>query len=310
MIDTKGDLGGDLTLLKLLIRGQSWEVVADNLGFADALCADAEGNFYFSRHEGAGRCIASARAMASAPRSCKEAVSGMKFGPDGLLYGCQGAKNRVISIDSEDGAVKVVASGVTPNDLAVTADGFIFITETRRQQVTRINSKTGEVDGGRYGHHASPTASRCRTTAARWPSPIPAANTSGRSASMRMASLDAKMPTMPMRLPIDPKGEFKFNEPPPYLSRSSGDGMAVDKKGRFYITSALGVQIFDPTGRPCGVLPKPKPTSRSRPASSAGRITARCTLPMGRRSISPAVDRGGSVRNQQENAAATSLKAV
>ena len=33
--------------------------------------------------------------------------------------------------------------------------------------------------------------------------------------------------------------------------------MAVDKIGRYYITSALGVQIFDPTGRPCGVLPKP-----------------------------------------------------
>ena len=26
--------------------------------------------------------------------------------------------------------------------------------------------------------------------------------------------------------------------------------------GRFYVTSDLGVQIFDPTGRPCGVLPK------------------------------------------------------
>jgi enterochelin esterase family protein len=35
--------------------------------------------------------------------------------------------------------------------------------------------------------------------------------------------------------------------------------MAVDKAGRFYITSALGVQIFDPTGRECGLLPKPKP---------------------------------------------------
>ena len=33
--------------------------------------------------------------------------------------------------------------------------------------------------------------------------------------------------------------------------------MAVDTKGRYYITSALGVQIFDPTGRLCGVLPKP-----------------------------------------------------
>ena len=32
--------------------------------------------------------------------------------------------------------------------------------------------------------------------------------------------------------------------------------MAVDRRGRYYVTSDLGVQIFDPTGRPCGVLPK------------------------------------------------------
>jgi len=71
-------------------------------------------------------------------------------------------------------------------------------------------------------------------------------------------SLDAKMPTMTMRLPIDPKGEFKFNHAPSYQAASRGDGMAVDKAGRYYVTSALGVQIFDPTGRLCGVLPKPK----------------------------------------------------
>ncbi len=33
--------------------------------------------------------------------------------------------------------------------------------------------------------------------------------------------------------------------------------MAVDHRGRYYVTSALGVQVFDPTGRPCGLLPKP-----------------------------------------------------
>ena len=59
-----------------------------------------------------------------------------------------------------------------------------------------------------------------------------------------------------MRLPIDGNGDFKFNEAPPYVTNSLGDGMAVDKVGRYYVTSALGVQIFDPTGRPCGVLPK------------------------------------------------------
>ena len=73
-------------------------------------------------------------------------------------------------------------------------------------------------------------------------------------------SLDAKMPTMPMRLPIDEKGPFAMQSPPPYSPQSLGDGMAVDRRGRYYVTSALGVQIFDPTGRPCGVLPKPDPS--------------------------------------------------
>lgn len=74
-------------------------------------------------------------------------------------------------------------------------------------------------------------------------------------------SLDAKLPTMSMRMPIDQAGEFKFNEPPPYLVASSGDGMTVDKMGRFYVTSALGIQVFDPTGRLCGVLPQPNKSS-------------------------------------------------
>jgi len=76
------------------------------------------------------------------------------------------------------------------------------------------------------------------------------------------------MPTMTMRLPIDPKGEFKFNEPPPYQKAARGDGTATDKAGRYYVTSALGVQVFDPTGRQCGVLPQPNP---SKPLTS-------CTL--------------------------------
>jgi len=45
---TQQDLGGDLTLLKLLVEGQSWEPIAEGLGFADGPCSDAEGNFYFS----------------------------------------------------------------------------------------------------------------------------------------------------------------------------------------------------------------------------------------------------------------------
>jgi enterochelin esterase family protein len=186
----------------------------------------------------------------------KEAVSGLKFGPGGLLYGCQGAKNRVISIDVKTAAVNVVASDVTPNDLAVTEGDFIYITETKARQVTRINTKTGEVapvDTGITKPNGIALTQDGGTLAV--------SDYGGDSAWMFRVNpdgtLDGKLPTMPLRLPINYDGEFKFNEPPPYLTASLGDGTAVDKKGRFYVTSALGVQIFDPTGRPCGVLPKP-----------------------------------------------------
>jgi enterochelin esterase family protein len=272
-IDTKGDLRGDLTILKLLVPGQPWEVVADNLGFADAPCPDKDGNFYYSDMRGnapgvymvsaANAKISAALAAQGVPPSITnravistEPVSGLKFGPDGLLYGCQGAKTRVISIDPKSGAVKEIATNVTPNDLAVTADGFIYITETRDQHITRINIKTREVthvDTGinrPNGITLSPDGGTLAVSEAGgenvWTFRV---NEGG--------VLDAKMPTMTMRLPIDPKGEFKSAEPPPYQAAAKGDGSATDRAGRFYVTSALGVQVFDPTGRLCGVLPKP-----------------------------------------------------
>ncbi len=256
--DTRGDLGGDLTLLKLLIPGESWKVVADNLGFADALCADADGNLYFCDMRAPAVYRLSA-ADGTRTVIAKESVSGLEFSPDGsLLYGCQGANNRVISINVASGEVKTVVEGVKPNDLAVTSDGLILITETGAKQVTRINPSTGEVtavDTGITRPNGIALSNDGGTLAV--------SDSGGEFAWMFRVNpegvLDAKMPSMTLRLPIDEKGEFLFNEPPPYRTASRGDGMAVDKQGRYYITSDLGVQIFDPTGRPCGVLPKPNP---------------------------------------------------
>lgn len=264
--DTKGDLKGDLTLLNLLVPGQNWEVVAERLGFADAPCADQEGNFYFSDMK-APAVVKLNATDGKRTEIAKEAVSGMKFGPDGLLYACQGAKKQVVAIDPATGSVQVIATNVTPNDLAVSSDGYVWITETKEQRVSRINIRSGEVTAVATGINL--------------PNGIALSADQGTLAVSEYGgeftwmfrvnldgSLDAKSPTMSMRLAIDPKGEFKFNEAPPYQTASKGDGMAVDKSGRYYVTSALGVQIFDPTGRQCGVLPKPK---ESQPLTS-------CTL--------------------------------
>ena len=39
---------------------------------------------------------------------------------------------------------------------------------------------------------------------------------------------------------------------------SGGDGMATDRAGRYYVASNLGIQVFDPTGRLCGIVSRPQ----------------------------------------------------
>lgn len=268
VIDTSDDLRGDLTLLNLLVPGKSWHVVANDLGFADAPCSDQQGNFYFCDMKKPAIYKVDA-ASGENTVIASEAVSGLEFGPDGLLYGCQGAKNRVISIDPKSGAVATVAENVTPNDMAITANGQIYITETRAKQVTKIDIASGDVSVVDTGINR--------------PNGIALSNDGGTLAvsdsggqyvwTFRVnpnGSLDAKMPTMTLRLAIDPKGQFNFNEPPPYIVASKGDGSAVDKAGRYYVTSSLGVQIFDPTGRMCGVLPTPDPNQPLTSCTLAG----------------------------------------
>ncbi len=189
------------------------------------------------RHEGSGG-LPDQRRRWDADRNRERVRERLEFGPDGLLYGCQGAQNRVISINLQTKEVKTVATGVKPNDLAVSKDGFIYITETGAKQVTRIDIKSGSVFPVDKGINL--------------PNGIALTNDEGSLAVSdyggdttwlfrvdEEGTLDAKTPTMPMRLPIDPKGEFKPSSPPPYQKTSNGDGMAVDKAGRFYVTSNL-----------------------------------------------------------------------
>ena len=250
------DLAGDLTLHRLLIDGEGWQVVAEGLGFADGPCADAAGNFYFSDMK--APAIFKIAPDGTRTKLADEPASGLKLGPDGRLYACQGGKKRLIAIKVPGGTIEVIAEDVQPNDLVVTRRGAIYFTETGKKEVVKVNAGRNSkvtVDTGIAAPNGIALSPDEDTLAVSeyggefvWTFRV---NPDG--------SLDAKTPYMTMRRPIDPAGEFKFNEPPPYKKAANGDGMTADSIGRWYVTSALGVQVFDPTGRLCGVLPKPQP---------------------------------------------------
>ncbi|MEM8736425.1 MAG: alpha/beta hydrolase-fold protein, partial [Planctomycetota bacterium] len=248
-INTEDDLGGDLTLLDLLIPGDSWELAVDDLGFADALCTAPNGDLLFSDMRAAKVFRYSADSQKTTVVA-NESVSGLEFNADGTkLYACQGAKNRLIEIDLQSGASRTVASGFKPNDLEVTNDGSILFTHTAKSEVVRVDPASGSFESV-----ASAIAKPNGITLSPDGGTLAVSEYGGDKTwtfrVLKDGSLDAQMPTMTLRSPIDMDGDFAFNEEPPYKTTAKGDGMTVDRVGRFYVTSDLGIQIFDPTGRP------------------------------------------------------------
>lgn len=234
---------GDLATV--LIDGEGWEMVAQGYQFTDATCADAEGNFYFADVSGGTSILRiDLNGRVSTYIDGTPKISGLKFGPAGRLYACtQSPKKQIVVFDREK-KMTVMADDVQPNDLVVTHRGDIYFTETGKKQITLIgrDGKLRPVDTGinaPNGISLSPDQGTLAVSDYRgihvWVFRIEPDG-----------SLTAKEPYMTLSAPADNPGI------------SAGDGMTTDSLGRYYVTSAAGVQLFDSTGRLNGVIGRPQ----------------------------------------------------
>ena len=239
------DLAGDMGLWKVLSEDERWQVVAEGYQFTDGACADAEGNFYFT-DVAKGTTINKiapdgkvSTFIENTPR-----ISGLKFGPDGGLYACTQAPRKQIVGFGPDKKLTVLADDVEPNDLVVTFKGDVYFTETGKKQITLLDrhGKIRAVDVGisaPNGISLSPDQGTLAVSDYRgtnvWVFRI---ETNG--------DLTAKAPYMTLRAPLA-KPDI-----------SAGDGMTTDTAGRYYVTSAVGIQMFDATGRMGGVIAPPQ----------------------------------------------------
>lgn len=251
------DLPVDMTLHWLLIDGEGWQIAADGLNFCDGPCADDQGNFYFAEMRSTPPVVWKISANGEKSKLITgTSCSGLKFGPDGRLYACAGKDKQLVTFDLPSGNKTVIATNVQPNDLVVTHKGSIYITETGKKQVTFINPKTGEVRPADVGITAPNgiTLSPDQGTLA-------VSDYRGQHVwALRIdpdGGLSAKAPYMTMRTEVDEKAIGPDGRSPVYKPSCAGDGMTMDEQGRYYVATSLGVQVFDPTGRMCGVLPRP-----------------------------------------------------
>jgi len=239
------NLAGDEALSKVLIDGEGWQEVASGFGFTDAACGDLEGNFYFSDLSKGIVHKVNPEGKTSPFLENGPKISGLKFGPDGRLYACtQGPKKEIIAIGLPSKEITLLADDVQPNDLIVSAKGFVYFTDTGKGEVKGLEVKTGRLFtaatklNAPNGIALSPDGGTLAVSEYRgsnvWTYRV---ETDG--------TLNAGAPYMTLRTPVG-------------KAESAGDGMTVDSLGRYYVTSALGIQMFDWTGRLGGVIARPQ----------------------------------------------------
>lgn len=242
----------DEKLSSILIPGEDWSVAIAGLGFADGLSSDAgTGGIYFSDMRGKGAEKPGIYWLSTAlqkKRLFDGTFSGTRPSADGKTLFAIGSK-KLVSFQLPDGTETVLAPKIGTNDLTVTRQGLIYFTGNGKGQVSLYDPKTKAVSPADVGSLKSPNGiglSPDQKT-------LIVSDYGGVNVWTFAIGADGTL--------SDKKASMTMKAPANKPDVASGDGMAIDAAGRAYVTTALGLQIFSPTGELLGVLPKPKPGS-------------------------------------------------
>jgi len=248
----------DTSLHDYLIDGEPWQEAASGFAFTDGLCCDKDGNLFFTDVK-AGRGIYkidTATGKTDLFLDSLPGISGLQIGPDGRFYACHNKEQRIIAITMK-GEVEVLLTGVKCNDLVVSKNGNLYFTETPTLSVHLITRDKKHIVAD-TGHVQKPngiTISPDERT-------LVVSEHGGKHVwAWRIeddGTLTGGAPFMTMWLPLG-------------KDIAAGDGAATESNGRYFVTTELGVQIFDPAGRLSGIIAKPEPQSKVVSVEFAGK---------------------------------------
>ncbi len=235
----------DRPLSQVLIDGEGWQMVSDGHKAADGLCADARGNLYFSDVRG-GQAIYKIDLDGAVTDFIKDVAgaSGLQWGPDGKLYACLSRGRMVVRFDGH-GKMEILAKEVRPNDLVVTCDGNVYFTQTPEGEIRRIDPE-GRMTVVSKDVMAAPNG----ITLSPGQRSLAVSDHGGRFVWVFRIEADGSL--------ADPQNHMVMRTPHGGPGGAKGDGMASDADGRYYVSTDLGLQVYDQTGRLDGVIAKPQ----------------------------------------------------
>ncbi len=237
---------GSPQMQELLVPGEAWQLVAEGYQFTEGPAANAQGEVFFNDVPKSKTYKIGLDGKVSVFLEETKKGDGQRFGPDGRLYSVAGGAEQIVAYDAE-GKPTVVAEGFRGNDLVVRHNGGIYVTNpgwngTDPSKVWYV-SPSGEkkvVDTGlkfSNGLTLSPDQSLLYVADSRthW-------------VYSYQIQKDGTLAH---------KQRYFHLHVPDTADDSGADGLRVDRDGRLYVATRLGVQVCDPAGRVTCILPTP-----------------------------------------------------
>ncbi len=236
---------GSPQLREILIPGEDWKLVGQNYRFTEGPAANTAGEVFFNDIPNSKAYKISADGKVSVFVDDTKHANGQAFGPAGRLYAVATGASQILAYDSS-GKPAVIAEGIRGNDLAIRHDGGIFVTQP--------------------GGNGTPSTVWFIT---------PQGEKRAVDTGLRFANGIALSPDQSLLYVADygshwvfsyqvqPDGSLKHRQRyyhlhvPDNADEAGADGIRVDRDGRLYVTTRMGIQVCDQAGRVNCIIPTP-----------------------------------------------------
>jgi len=234
-------------LAAILVPGEDWQLVGEGYRFTEGAATNAQGEVFFTDIPNSKAHKIGLDGTVTGMRENTNRANGQAFSPDGRLFVAEAGAKKIVAYDIA-GKGRVVAEDIAGNDLVVAHNGNTYVTEPPAG-ASNDPSKVWLIkpDG----------AKQVVDTGIRF------ANGVAVSADQSLLYVADYRSHWVYSFQIQPDGTLAHKQRYYWLHEadpddaSNADGMKVDREGRLYVATRLGIQICDQPGRVNAILPAP-----------------------------------------------------
>jgi gluconolactonase len=228
------------------------------LMFTEGPASDGKGNLYFSDVAGNKLYKSDSGGSLSVILDPSNNTNGLMVNAAGNIVACEMA-GRLIEVNPQTKDVKALAAEYegkrfnAPNDLSIDTGGGIYFTDPHFRAPMPLPQ------GVRAFYYRAPDGKVTRLdTVDTAPNGIRLSP--DEKTLYVIPSMQAEMLAYTVETPgkVGQRRTFCTLKQAAGKTAGGGDGMTIDSKGNLYITSALGIQVFDPAGKALGIIEFPE----------------------------------------------------